>query len=141
MRAFAVAALVNVVPLGVAAGIEVTTVITGNEAPDASVPGAVVRAQATTPATGAAQVQPVPDAETKPVPGGRVSVTANGPTAGSGPLFLTVRVQVALPPATTGDACVLVTCRSALSMCVCAEPGRCRRARRVARLPGRVLTD
>ena len=55
VRAFAVAPLVNVVPLGVAAGIEVTTVITGNDAPDASVPGVVVRAHATTPETGAAQ--------------------------------------------------------------------------------------
>ncbi len=123
VRAFAVAPFTNVVPLGVVAGIEVRTVMTGNDAPEASVRGALARAQLTTPETGAPHVHPVPDADTKPVPGGSVSVITNGPTAVSVPLFLTVRVHDALAPATTGVACVLMTWRSALSMRVCACTG------------------
>jgi hypothetical protein len=41
-------------------------------------------------------------AETKVTPGGRVSVTVES-VEGSGPLFVTVRVYVRLPPRATGS--------------------------------------
>ena len=75
--------------------------MTGNDAPAASVSPGAARWQV----MGAAVVhcQPVPPTVTPVTPVGselvKSSVTVNGPAARSGPLLLTVNVQVPVPPA------------------------------------------
>ena len=122
VRPVTTAVLVKVVPAGVAVGTSVTTVITGRLDPAASVSVGLVRWQVMVwPA--AAQDQPVPVADERVTPLGRVSVTTNGPTAVSAPALVTLTVQVACPPATVGSTWTLVRVRSAESIRVCAVAG------------------
>ena len=71
--------------------------------------------------------QPVPLAVMPDTPGGgevvKSSVTVKGPLARSGPLFVTVKVQVPVPPAVGRVPTVLVRARSAAAMCATAVAG------------------
>ena len=92
------------------------TLISGKDAPLAKVASPSRRWQVMTrPAM--SQDQPVPLALTKVGPTGTSSLTTKGPTAVSGPLFVTSKFQSNELPATTGPVCVFTICTSALSMC------------------------
>ena len=85
-----------------------------------------VRTQVTTPPVGepsCLHVQPVPAADTNDVPAGTTSVTVNGPTATSAPLFDTVSVHVWWVPAITVAGVVETICTSTASMRVAADAG------------------
>ena len=95
------------------AGAVTTTVIVGAVVPVAS----VGRVQVTETLPVLVQVQPVPVAETKVTPAGRVSVTETE-AASDGPLFAPTREYVTVPPAVTVPGPVLVRERSAEAVTV-----------------------
>ena len=122
VRAVTSAVFDRTVPDAVSAGTDTVTVMTGNDAPEASDPGAVVRTQVRS-APMVEQLQPVPVAETNVVGASIVSVTVNGPTAVSGPALDTVRLQRKAAPATGAPVCDLTMRTSAESMRVDAVAG------------------